>query len=102
MTGGIERGFYIPGQSAREGIFTAKLVERVITFFCSAGILRDNDVARLMRACLLDVHFYPTRLFRTIPYSVFPTQVFGGEVIGVRAAVIDHGDGIKHIVGCEP
>ena len=49
LTGGIEGGLRISGQSAREGILATPLVERVITHFCATGILRDNDVARLMR-----------------------------------------------------
>ena len=105
MPGGIEGGLRVSGQSAGEGILTTPLVERVITRFCAVGVLRDGELCLFLgTAQLLYAYLHAPRLLigRTMPRGVFPTQVFSAELIGVRAAVVDHGDGVEHVVGREP
>ena len=103
--GRIEGRFCIPDQSAREGILTTELIECVAALFCTDGILRDGELCLLLgTAQLLYAHLHAPRLLigRTMPRGIFPPEVFGAEFIGMRAAVVDHRDGVEHVVGCEP
>ena len=110
MVGRIKRGFHgfpcfqIPFQSTGESIFTTKLIVSGTAFSCNAGGLRDDDVALLIGNLLADMHFHATGLLivRTSPSGIFPAEGFGAEFISMGFAVVDHRNGIEHVVGSKP
>lgn len=95
------------GIRARQGILTAKLIERGVYFLDTAGILRDVDIAKLLDTAVgrellyLDASYARLGVSTCFPLAVSEAECLFRKAVGFVLEV-DHWDGVQHIVMVEP